>query len=124
MQQQLSFPFGKLQVSRRATKDKTEILYEVLEEEVPMTKQDKDAYAQLVGDGNARITVSREVSESSYGTGGKVFVSVSLACHQDQQYIESAIGFATSLADHYMEKHYSELQQKLVQMGVLKPGTP
>lgn len=121
---QLSLPYGRVQVSRRATQGKKEVLYEVLEEEVPMSQQDKDAYAQLVGDGNARITVSREASESSYGTGGKVFVSVSLACHQDQKYIESAIGFATSLADHYMEKHYNELQQKLVQMGVLKPGHP
>jgi hypothetical protein len=118
---QIEMPFGKMTVTRRAIQNKNEVLYEVLEQEVPMGQQEKDAYAQLVGDGNASITVSREVGEQSYGNGGKVFVSVTLSCHQDKAYIDSAIGFAKNLADFHVEQHYYELKDKLVKLGILKP---
>lgn len=118
---EISLPHSKLLVTRRADKNKVEVLYEVLETEVPMSAAQQDAYGQIVGDGNAKITVSREVSEGSYGSGGKVFVAITLTCHQGQQYIDAAVNMAKQLADFYAEQHWNELKQKLVQMGILGP---
>jgi hypothetical protein len=120
-QMEINLPQTHLAVTRRGEKNKAEVLYEVLEMEVPMTAQQQDAYGQIVGDGNAKVTISREVSENNYGSGGKVFVAISLTCHQGQEYINTAVTMAKQLADYYAELHWNELKGKLVQMGIIAP---
>lgn len=119
---EIRLPQTHMLVTRRADKNKTEVLYEVLETEVPMSSQQQDSYSQIVGDGNAKITISREVSESSYGSGGKVFVAITLTCHQAQAHIDTAVTMAKQLADYYAEQHWHELKAKLVQLGITAPA--
>ncbi len=102
-------------------KDKNEIDHKLFEGEVQMDQQQQDYYQQLVGDGKASVTVSRELSESSFGSGGKLFVSITLTCNQSQSYLEAAINFAKTLAEQKAWEQHGELRTQLIQRGLLKP---
>lgn len=111
-----------LNVRRSYIKNKLEVDNEVLEGEVPMTQEQQDYYKQVIGDGQGRISVGRDMSEMAFGSGGKVFVSVSLACDQSSAGIMNAIGLAASMADYYIALHHQQMKERCVQMGLLKPA--
>jgi len=117
----LSLPQSKLKVKREYYKDKNEIFNEVLDGEVPMSQQQADQYKGIIGDGQASVTVSRNLSQKDYGNGGDVFVSVALTCDQSQAGIQEAARLGAYLADHIIGQHFSELQQKCYSLGLLKP---
>ena len=83
-----------------------------------------DALKALIGDGNSRVTVSREMGEADYGNGGKVFVAVSLTCDQSMQSVETATQWAKYLADKYATEQVGELRQRLVNLGIIRPPQP
>lgn len=64
--------------------------------------------SDLVGDGNAKITVSFGVADKHYGSGVDAHVSVSLTCDQDSGILgfayEAASEIAISLAKDAIDK--------------------
>lgn len=93
----------------------------VYEGEVQFVEQQQlDFYKSLVGDGKARITVSKEVSESDFGKGGKTMVSISLTCDQSANAINGAVAVADQLAVYWVDQHHTNLRQYLYQKGILK----
>jgi hypothetical protein len=94
--------------------------HEVYEGEVKMSQEQQDAYTGLIGDGKASVTVSRELSESDYGNGGKVFVSVSLTVDQSQAAINQGIHLANQVAEGATFHYHSVMREQLTQRGLLK----
>jgi len=68
----------------------------------------RDELEQLVGDGNARVTVSLGLKDSDYGNGFEAFCSVSLACNQDRESVVAAQALAQELAHDQMEGAFEE----------------
>lgn len=95
-------------------------LGEVYEGEVSMADQQEAGLKGLLGDEKSKITVSRELSEMDYGNGGKVFVSVTLTCDQQESVLEVAGQWANHLAGKYSEEYYGVMKQKLAQLGIVK----
>lgn len=117
----VSHPLTRFTVHHHYIVNKQEVDHDLLEGEVPMSQAQQDAYKGIIGDGNAKVTLSRELSESSFGNGGKVFVSVTLTCDQSQQGLSAAVSLAQSCADHFIWQHHAELRNQLVSRGILKP---
>lgn len=64
--------------------------------EVP--KEIMDAYQELIGDANAKVTVGADLAVKDFGTGAGAFVSVSLTCNQDVNTVNMAISLAAAAA--------------------------
>ena len=65
---------------------------------------DSSEIAALVGDGNARVSVSYGMADKNFGSGFDAHVSVSLTCDQSQ----GAIGFAYEAASDVASEMISE----------------
>jgi hypothetical protein len=102
----------------RTIKDKNETSHLVYEGEVKMSEQAMDAYKALVGDALGRVTVSKELSESSYGNGGKAMVSISLTCDQSHPCLNAAITLADNLATHWVGAHHDNMRQLVSEKGI------
>jgi hypothetical protein len=85
-----------------------------------LDQQQLDTYKALIGDGKSRVTVSKELSESDFGKGGKTMVSISLTCDQSYQTLNGAITIADQLATYWVDQHHNNLRQFLYQKGLLK----
>lgn len=118
---ELKLPHTALTVRRVYIRNKTELESEILEGEVPMSQEQQDQYKAVIGDGLARVSVGRDLSESDYGSGCKAFVSVSLVCDQSASAINYAVSLADQMATFYVEKHLNEARQRCYGMGLLKP---
>jgi len=57
-----------------------------------------DEVQDLLGDGNAKVSVSFGMSDKDYGRGFDAHISVSLTCDQDRGVIEFAYEAASDLA--------------------------
>lgn len=119
---ELEEPRTQLKVRRSYIQNKEQVELELLEGEVPMSQEQQDAYKSIIGDAKAKVTVSREMGELDYGSGGKVFVAVTLTCDQSAQGLQYGIGYAAQLADQVISQHHSEMKQKCISMGILKNG--
>ena len=117
---ELQHPLTKQTVYRRVHQDGREISTEVSEGEVDMTQQQQDAYKSIIGDANASVTVSRTLSHKDYGSGGDVFVSITLKCDQSGQGLATAVEYAKQLAETKAWEHLDQLRSQLIQRGVLK----
>jgi hypothetical protein len=95
-------------------------LNDIWEGEVPVADQQNYRLADIVGNGLAKVTVGREMSKNDYGTGGKVFVSVTITCNQDDALVEYAKKCASALAERYVVEEYNSFQQTLYQNGLVK----
>lgn len=96
---------------------KTETL--IFEGETP--REIMDQYKQLIGDGNASVSVSTDMSVKKFGAGASAMVTVSLSCNQDQQTIAAAIDLAAQTGRYYAKAYQaqaeSELRQALQSQG-------
>ena len=85
-----------------------------------------DEIKQLIGDGNARVTISADFGIKDYGTGASAMASVSLTCNQDQQTIERAARIAGDLARDFAQEQRARAEQELEalisQRGVQSSG--
>lgn len=91
---------------------------EIYEGDIEMSQQQAADLKQMIGDGQAKVTASREISSKDYGNGGSVFVSVTLTCDQSQQMIDYAAGMAGYFADKNATEQHGQLQQRLAQLGI------
>ncbi len=94
----------------------------IQEGEAPMNQQQQDYYKAVIGDAQARVTVGRDMSEMDYGSGGKVFISVSLACDQSAGGISQAAMLAAQMADYYVVDHFQQMKARCLQLQLLKPA--
>lgn len=74
---------------------------------------------QLLGDGMAKVTASKELSKKDYGAGGSVYVSVTLTCDQSMQALESTAEWAKHLATKYCLDEYKQLEAQLSHLGII-----
>lgn len=115
----------RAQVILRVQMNGAEIESQIYQGEIPnMSQEQQDYYKSLIGDGMASVTVSRDMSEMSYGNGGKIFVSVSLTCDQSQAYITTAATAGKMLIDGLIDRFFGEMRQELVTRGIIKPPQP
>ena len=110
----------KMHIERRYYQNDKLVDREVYEGEVTMDPQQKDYYKQLIGDGKGSITAGRPLGHKDFGTGGDVFVSVTLTCDQSEPGLNAAIDYAKYLAETKLWQHFEELKQQLIQRGILK----
>lgn len=89
--------------------------------EAQMSQAQQDYYQTLLGDGKARVSVSRDEAEKDYGNGGGVGVTVTLSCGQTQDQVNGAIGLAFQLADGAVKHYASIIKQDLINRGILRP---
>lgn len=89
--------------------------------EARMSQQQQDAYKSIIGDGNAKVQVGRDLSEKDFGNGGGVFVNVTLTCDQSQDGINRATQLAYDLANGAAWYYHGQVRQDLVSRGLLKP---
>jgi hypothetical protein len=109
-----------MSVSVRVIKNKADIDHKVWEGEVSMSEAEKDVYKGIIGDGNASVTVGRELSELDFGNGGKAFLSITLTCDQSSDGISHAAAMAHHLVGHFLNQHFSDLRDRCVAMRLLK----
>ena len=83
-----------------------------------------DAYQQVLGNAQARVSVSADVGAKEFGTGASSMVTVSLTCNQVQQTLLSAINLAGEMArwaaKDQLGKTETELQQMLAAKGAVQ----
>lgn len=73
-------------------------------------KELMDIYAQLIGDANAGISVSTDMSFKIFGSGASGMVTVSLTCNQDQQTMLTAMDLASQMGRWFVKKHQAEAE--------------
>lgn len=77
----------------------------IFNKDLPMTEE---ALQQLMGDRGARVTVSLDQKDNSFGKGFGAFASVTLSCHQESESIalagEHALRLATVLVSEAWER--------------------
>ena len=73
----------------------------ITEEDVDMPRDKLEA---LVGDGQARVTCSFDLSDKDFGAGFGAHCSVSLTVNQSEDDVDRAADIASSLACRYTEE--------------------
>lgn len=76
-------------------------------------KELMDHYKNLIGDGNAGVSVSTDISLKSFGSGVSAMVTVSLTCDQSLNGINAAAELAAQAARHYAKRFQKEGEQEL-----------
>lgn len=71
----------------------------------------RDSLRGLLGDGNARVTVSMEMRDTDYGTGFGTHVSVALTCDQEESSVREAASIATGLAEEFVEEAFDTARE-------------
>lgn len=112
----------KLKLSIDIMKDNVLVDRLVLDGKVEMTQPEQDAYKRLMGDEGASVTAGREVSEMHFGSGGKVFASITLTVDQSTEGIETGYAWANHFVDKKIWEAHAELKAQLLQHGILKDG--
>lgn len=90
----------------------------ISEGDLDMSAEEQTQLKSIIGDGLAKVTVSKELSHKDYGNGGSVFVAITLTCDQSPEIID----YAAKAASHHVEKnvveHHNNLKQTLDQLGI------
>jgi len=80
---------------------------------------DENMLDQFIGDGNAKITVSMEVSDKEFGRGVSVMASVTVTVNQDDESIKMAYHYASAVLKEKVKetipklnKVYDELKKR------------
>ena len=61
---------------------------------IPM---DLNMLDQFIGDGNAKLTVSIDISDKEYGRGVSVMASLTLTCNQDDDSVQMAFHYGAAV---------------------------
>lgn len=93
---------------------------ELYEGEARMSQEQQDYYKSLLGDQKAKVSVSRDLGEKDFGSGGGVSVTVTLTCDQSQEKVNAAIGLAYQVSDQAAWHYHGLLKNQLLQTGILK----
>jgi predicted RNA-binding Zn-ribbon protein involved in translation (DUF1610 family) len=129
-QSELEYRLPKIFITTEIViKESNEVIasqFEVRDSDLPRSVMDD--IKQLIGDGNARVTVSADFGIKDYGTGASAMASVSLTCNQDQQTIERAARIAGDLARDFAQEQRARAEQEfealMAQRGGAQAGGP
>ena len=80
--------------------------------EIEMTDELKD----IIGDGRAKVTISRDIAEKSFGRGGSLFVSVTLSVDQSHENVAKGIELAKHYAEETIEAQFGPYLEKLIKL--------
>lgn len=81
-----------------------------------------DEYKKLLGDAQARISVSADMALKDFGSGAGAMVTVTISCNQDKNTIEQAIDLAGSLARAYCAEQRQLAEKELENAVKAKAG--
>lgn len=70
----------------------------------------RDAFTDLVGDGNGRISVTMNRKDMDFGTGFGASVTTSLTCDQSAEGLEDGFMLAKGLTLQYLDDAYGEIE--------------
>lgn len=90
------------------------------EKELHMSKNE---LAELIGDGDTRITISMALKDSDYGTGFEAFCAVQLTCEQDRDTIEIAQNLAAEVIEDFLPDLVERVRAQFTEL-VTKPKAP
>lgn len=76
-------------------------------------KELMDAYEQVAGNGLARVTVSTDMGIKDFGTGAGSMVTISLACNQDQQTMQTALSLAGQMGRWFAKENRQLAENEL-----------
>lgn len=71
---------------------------------------ERDELSDLVGDKQARVSVSMDLGDKSFGNGFGAHVTVSLTCNQDEETIRDTFVIAKGLTDEFVEEAFEQAQ--------------
>lgn len=94
--------------------------HHLYEGDVIMSQEQQERFKALIGDGLSKVTVSRDLGEKDFGSGGGVIVSVTLTCDQSEASVHNAINLAHEVANKHAWYYQQMLKQQLLQSGILK----
>lgn len=72
-----------------------------------------DAYEQVVGNGLAKVSVSTDMGIKEFGTGAGSMVTISIACNQDQQTMQTALHLAGQMGRWYAKENRQLAENEL-----------
>lgn len=98
----LELPRFKANFSIKRSKDAP---YELFTYEGQVPERLMSAYAKIVGNGLAKVSVSADYSLKEFGSGTSSMASVSLSCNQDEASIREAAELAADLAREFAYKN-------------------
>lgn len=81
--------------------------------QLEFTKAQMDKYKELIGDGQARVSVSADMALKEFGSGAGAMVTVSLSCNQDHVTIDKAVALAGEMAREYCSDQRILAEQEL-----------
>jgi hypothetical protein len=81
-----------------------------------------DDIEKLLGNAQARVTVSADFGIKDYGTGASAMASVSLSCNQDTKTIEQAAKLAGDLARDIAQEQRARAEQELQALIAQRTG--
>lgn len=96
-----------------------EPIHDIYEGDAIMSQAQQDRFQALVGNGLAKVTVGRELSEKDYGNGGGVIVNVTITCDQNEHSIRAAAALAHEVADTHAWSYHRHLKKQLIDAGIL-----
>lgn len=89
-------------------------LRETYEGEVP--KEMADYSQQVMGNGQARVAMTADMSFKDYGNGVSVSVTLSLSCNQDDQTINQVVGMLGTWSREYCKQQLAIAQDEYAKM--------
>ena len=88
---------------------------DIYSDNIPLDSEDlgmpHDEIKKLVGDGEARVSVSTKLDDKDYGSGFGTFVTVSLTCDQNSDSLDDAFVIANALSSEYADQAYDEAEE-------------
>lgn len=114
----MNWPKTRMTVDARATHPQP--FHDTYEGEAIMSQQQQDAYKDLLGDEKGKVSVSRDIAEKDFGSGGGVSVMVTLTCDQSRDKVNQAIALAYEIADGACWHYQKQIKQQLVTAGILR----
>lgn len=80
----------------------------------------KDHLNNLIGEGDARVSVSYNLKDGEFGRGFGAHVSVSLVCDQRQSSVRNAYDHASELAEDFTNEAFARAKDMADEHGLLR----
>jgi hypothetical protein len=90
---------------------------DITEEDFEMPQSE---LARILGDGNARVSVSKNLKDADYGRSYSAHVTVTLTSHQDEETLRKAHALADDLAQEFVQLSFAEAQALYMAHGLHK----
>ncbi len=103
------YPLIKVSISQQITRDG--VVDSVEGEPDHISEDYMDRAKKILGDGNARVSVSMDIATKDFGNGNGTMVNVSVNCNQDEDSILKAFQLCKELSQEYAVDSFQEGQE-------------